>query len=687
MELGFLEEYENITAAVLISGGPGHVGFRALGKLLTGEVNFSGKTVDTYLYDLTHAPTWNNFGHFQYDNMTEFVDGNKNSTTPTFVNYSENIYVGYKFWETAAAEGLIDYEEEVLFPFGYGLSYTTFRQELVSVVNEEGQITVTVKVTNTGTAAGKDVVQVYYNPPYTNGGIEKASANLIAFAKTGELKPEASETVTLTFAADEMSSYDSSANGGIGGYVLEAGRYVISINANAHEIIASETLTLAASTGRASDQETAVNQLQFAEDRDTVTYLSRKDHFANYAAATAAPTDFSMSDSLKEGFYNHVNYVPSADPDDEMPTTGAQNNLTMEDMRGRDYDDPLWEYFLDQLTIRDMVTLISLGGYQSPSCSTIGKTLQIDLDGPASLNNTATGAASVGFTSAVILASTWNVEIARAYGDSIGEMAGELGVSGWYAPAMNIHRSAFSGRNFEYPSEDAYLSGMISAAQVAGARERGVYSFIKHFALNDQETNRTNMLCTWTTEQAAREIYMRSFEIAVKVGGAQAVMSAYNYVGNQYAGACDGLLNQILREEWGFRGMVLTDYFGGFGYQDADIQIRNGGDICLSPFGTGNAVLSDQSSATAVKYARQAVKNICYTTCNSRAYDTGTAVEAPDWQKLIWAVSGGLLGLFALMEIRVLWNFFDRLTAEKRARVRAEKRAEKIALASVEDAP
>ena len=660
MELGFINEYESIKAAVLIPGGPGHEGFSAIGKLLTGEINFSGKTSDTYLYDLTHAPSWNNFGHFQYTNMEEFVDGENNSTTPTFINYNESIYVGYKFWETASDVGLINYDEEVVFSFGHGLSYTTFEQTLDDVTVSGDTVTATVTVKNTGSVPGKEVVQMYYNPPYTNGGIEKATANLVAFAKTSELAAGASETLTLTWKVEDMASYDDQNHKA---WIVEAGDYIISLNANSHDIIAEKTITLSQVIGRESDDLAATNVFDDCRQGGGITYLSRKDNFANYAAATAAPTNFEMSDAYKATFLCNANYDPTKynNPDDVMPTLGAKNNLTMNDMRGLDYDDVLWELFLDQLTVEDMVNLISIGGYQSTECRTIGKTIQTDLDGPASLNNTATGAASIGFPTAVILGCTWNVDLAKSYGDSIGEMAEDLDVSGWYAPAMNIHRSAFSGRNFEYPSEDAFHSGMISAAQVAGARERGVYSFIKHFALNDQETNRNNLVCTWFTEQSAREIYMKSFEIAVKVGGAQAVMSSFNYLGTRYAGAHSGLLNTILRDEWGFRGAVLTDYFGGYGYQDADIQIRNGGDFCLSPMGGNTAVLDDQSSATSILAARQACKNICYTTCNSRAYATDVVLTTPTWQIVIWAVSAVLALALVGVEFILIKNYKKRV--------------------------
>ena len=667
-ELGFVEEFENISAVILLPGGPGQNGFNAVGELLNGTRNFSGKLADTYIYDLTQAPTWNNFGHFQYTNMNEFVDGERNSTTPTFVNYVEGIYVGYRFWETAGDVGFLNYDEYVQYPFGYGLSYTTFEQTLDNLVVSGNTVTATVTVKNTGSVSGKSVVQMYYNPPYTNGGLEKATANLVAFDKTSELAAGASETLTLTWKVEDMASYDSTANGGNGAWVIEAGDYVISLNADSHNIIAEKTVSLneivyAGDNGRESDVVAATNAFADCENQSEITYLSRKDGFANYAAATAAPTNFEMSDANKATYYNNVNYVPTEhnDPADEMPTTGAKNGLTMNDMRGLDYDDILWELFLDQLTVEDMVSLISLGGYQSTECRNIGKTVQTDLDGPASVNNNSTGVSSTALTSNVFVACTWNQDLALEFGQIIGKMADEIDCSGWYAPAMNTHRTAFSGRNFEYFSEDGLLAGKMAANQVKGAEEYGVYSFIKHFALNDQETNRTNLMSTWFTEQSAREIYLKPFEIAVKEGGADAVMSAFNYLGTRYAGADPGLLIQVLRDEWGFKGMVLTDYFNGYGYQDADIQIRNGGDICLSPMGAADSILEDKTSATAIKYARQAVKNICYTTCNSRAYTTDVVVTTPTWQIVIWAVSAVLALALVGVEFILIKNYKKRV--------------------------
>lgn len=539
------------------------------------------------MYDLTATPTWNNFHAFSYTNADEFAAAGFmiKSTTPRFINYNESIYVGYRFYETAAAEGVIDYATTVQYPFGYGLSYTRFSQTMSDLtVDGEGNISLDVTVTNTGSVAGKDVVEVYYNPPYTNGGIEKSTANLIAFDKTEMLEPGASETITITFKAEDMASYDADVNKA---YVLEAGDYIISINSDSHTVIDSRTYNVPSTivygegNARSTDATVATNQFDFADGG--VTYLSRADGFANYAEATAAPASYEMSDELKASFINNGNYDPNEynNADDVMLTTGVSNGLQLVDMRGVDYDDAQWDIFLDQLTINDMDTLIALGGYQTAAVPSIGKVQTYDCDGPASINNNFTGVGSVGFPSAVMIASTWNPDLASEFGRSIGKMADEMNTTGWYAPAMNNHRSAFAGRNFEYYSEDGVLSGKMAAKAIQGAEEFGVYAYMKHFALNDQEANRCDMLCTWSDEQSIREIYLKPFEISVKEGGCDAVMSSFNYIGHKWAGACDELLNKVLRDEWGFVGMVLTGYFGVYGYMDADQAIRNGTDFCL----------------------------------------------------------------------------------------------------------
>ena len=639
MELGFLKEYP-VDAAVY-TPCPGQNGFDAVGQVLAGAVNPSGKTVDTWVYDLFNTPTANNFGQFTYDNMDEFAVVSTNFMTqqettalPSFVNYAEGIYVGYKFYETAAAEGLIDYDTTVLYPFGYGLSYTTFSQEMGPISESDGTLSFDVTVTNTGSVAGKNVVEVYYNPPYTNGGIEKASANLVAFDKTDLLEPGASQTLTISFKAEDMASYDTY---GAGAYVLEAGDYIISINSDSHTVLDSEVYnvpaTITYSEGRSTDKTAPTNQ--FAAVESDVTYLSRADHFANYAEATAAPASMTMSEENKALFLNNANYDPTEhnNPDDVMPTTGVDSNIDLVAMRGVPYEDPQWDTFLDQLTVSDMSELIAMGGYQTAPLNSIGKVQTYDCDGPASINNNFTGQGSIGFAGTVMMASTWNTDTVYSFGCSIGRMANDLDVSGWYAPAMNIHRSAFSGRNFEYYSEDGVLSGKLAAQAIQGAETYGVYAYIKHYALNDQETNRNSMLCTWANEQSIREIYLKPFEISVKEGGADAVMSSFNYVGGEWAGACNALCNTVLRDEWGFQGMVLTDYFGVYGYMNADQAIRNGTDFCLVNYPSGTNYVSDTTSATSVLAMRQACKNILYTVVNSRAYmEENLNPGMPGWQ-------------------------------------------------------
>lgn len=669
MELGWVKDYSQIKSVVWCAG-TGQSGFNALGSILCGDVNPSGRTIDTFVYDLTQTPTANNFGNFNYTNMDEFkVDSFGTEAVPAFVNYVEGIYVGYKFYETAAAEGLIDYDKTVVYPFGRGLSYTTFTQTLNSVTEADGTITVDVTVTNTGSASGKEVVEVYYNPPYTNGGIEKASANLIGFAKTSELAPGASENVTVTFKAEDMASYDTY---GKGCYVLEKGDYVISINADSHTVLDSKVYNVAsdivydASNKRESDVEVADNKFDFAEGN--VTYLSRADGFANYAEATAAPADFELPAEAKATFYNNSNWNPEDfnNADDVAPTTGAKNGLLLKDMVGVDYNDAQWDTFLDQLTVADMDKLIALGGYQSVAVDSIGKVQAVDCDGPASINNNFTQRGSIGFPSAVMIAATWNTDLAHDFGTSIGKMADDMDVSGWYAPAMNIHRSAFAGRNFEYYSEDGVLSGAMAANAIMGSQEQGVYAFMKHFALNDQETNRWGMLCTWSNEQAIREIYLKPFEQCIKEADCHAVMSAYNYIGNTYAGNCSALLNDVLRGEWGFVGMVLTDYYGVFGYQDADRLIRNGGDFCLVNYDTETNHLTDTTSATALVSARQACKNILYTVANSRAYyPENLNPGMPGWEKVMIGVDVVLAAALIALEVLVVKKGYAKRKEEE----------------------
>lgn len=682
-QFDFLSNYPQIKS-VLWCPPAGQIGFSALGDVLAGETNPSGKTSDTFVKDLTKTPVFNNtdgaatassssVGAFVYDNVDDLAakytgfTGQENTVLPSFVNYVEGIYVGYKFYETVADEGLINYDDTVIYPFGYGLSYTSFEQKMGDVSYKDGKVTFDVTVTNTGDTAGKDVVEVYYNPPYTDGGIEKASKNLVAFEKTEKLEPGASETVKIEFDDDDMASYD---NKDAKAWVLEKGDYTISIQSDSHHVIDSEKINVAdtvtydsESNTHNGDQTVATNQFDYAAG--DVTYLSRANHFANYAEATAAPTNFSMSDEVKAAFTNNGNYDPTKydDDSDEMPTIGAKNDLRLADMYGKDYDDADWEKLLDQLTFDDMDNLIANGGYGTPAVSSVGKIQLTDADGPASLNNNFTGVGSIGFPASTAFACTWNKDLAKQFGEMIGDMAHDMHVAGWYAPAMNIHRGAFSGRTFEYFSEDSLLSGVMASNEIAGAKETGVYSFMKHFALNDQETNRTNMVCTWADEQAIREIYLRPFEMSVKEGGAQAVMSSFNYIGYTYAGASNNLLNTVLRDEWGFKGFVLTDYFGGYGYQNADQEIRNGNDSMLATTKITNHITD--KSATSVKAMRTAAHNILYTAANSWQYADGEPkVATPIWKTAMYVAWGVTAVLVIALEALAIKRYMDRKKAK-----------------------
>ena len=670
-QFDFLNDYPQIQSVVWCPPA-GQTGFSALGEVLAGETNPSGKTSDTFLKDLTKSVSYNNFGKFEYTNMADKAakykgfTGDDVTAIPGFVNYSEGIYVGYKFYETASDEGLINYDDTVAFPFGYGLSYTSFDQKLDSVKYKGGKVTVTATVTNTGDKAGKDVVEVYYNPPYTDGGIEKASKNLAGFEKTKELQPGESQKVTVKFDDDDMASYDYK---GAKAYVLEKGDYDISIQSDSHHVIDHKAITVKDTVTYDSDSNThngdkTVATNQFDDVAGDVTYLSRADHFANYKEATAAPTNFKMSDKAKETFYNNSNYDPKKfDKDsDKMPTTGAKNGLKLSDMYGKDYDDADWDKLLDQLTFDDMDNLIANGGYGTQAVKSVGKIQLTDADGPASLNNNFTGVGSIGFPASTAFACTWNKDLAKQFGEMIGDMAHDMHVAGWYAPAMNIHRNAFSGRTFEYFSEDSLLSGVMASSEISGAKSKGVYSFMKHFALNDQETKRTEMLCTWTNEQAMREIYLKPFEMSVKEGGAQAVMSSFNYIGNTYAGADSALLQTVLRGEWGFKGFVLTDYFGGYGYQNADQEVRAGNDSMLATTKITNHITD--KSATSVKAMRQAAHNILYTAANSWQYANGEPkVATPIWKTAMYVAWGVVAVLVIGLEFLTIKRYLSRKKA------------------------
>ena len=670
-ELGFADEYPQIKSVVWCPG-TGNVGFNALGKVFSGEVNPSGKTPDTFIYDMTTAPWWNNAEKTEYTNLADMAVEGMNAGTaqvyaPAFTNYVEGIYVGYKYYETAAQEGAIDYDKTVQYPFGYGLSYTEFEQKMGELEEKDGQISVDVEVTNTGDVAGKDVVEVYYKPPYTNGGIEKSSANLIEFAKTDLLQPGESQTVTVTFSIEDMASYDEN---NAKAYVLEKGDYVISINSDSHTVLDQKTYTAdkdvvyKGENKRASDDTAATNV--FEDAKGDVTYLSRADHFANYEEATAAPASAELGEPYVSEYHLNSNFDKTTYLNDEdvMPTTGADNGLTLADMRDADYDDPRWEKLLDQLTVDEMANMIAMAGYQTAAMDSVGKVATLDFDGPAAINNNFTGVGSIGFPIEVVVASTWNKELAQAWGECMGKISQEMGAEGWYAPGMNTHRTAFGARNYEYFSEDGVLAGNMGAKAVEGARKYGVYSYIKHFALYE---GNAKMVSVWSNEQAIREIYLKPFEISVKQGGANAVMVSWSFLGDKWTGESSNLMNTVLRDEWGFRGMALTDFFrnNGHGFMNADAALANGVDAMLSTFNGEENNVANPEHPTSVLQMRNACKNVMYTVVSSWAYDgehEETGME--NWKKAGIGIDIVIALFMAGMEVLVIRGYKKRKNAE-----------------------
>ena len=670
-ELGFADEYPQIKSVVWCPG-TGNVGFNALGKVFSGEVNPSGKTPDTFIYDMTTAPWWNNAEKTEYTNLADMAVEGMNAGTaqvyaPAFTNYVEGIYVGYKYYETAVQEGAIDYDKTVQYPFGYGLSYTEFEQKMGELEEKDGQISVDVEVTNTGDVAGKDVVEVYYKPPYTNGGIEKSSANLIEFAKTDLLQPGESQTVTVTFSIEDMASYDEN---NAKAYVLEKGDYVISINSDSHTVLDQKTYTADTDVvyeeenKRVSDDTAATNV--FEDAKGDVTYLSRADHFANYKEATAEPASAELGEPYASEYHLNSNFDKTTYLNDEdvMPTTGADNGLTLEDMRDADYDDPRWEKLLDQLSVDEMANMIAMAGYQTAAMDSVGKVATLDFDGPAAINNNFTGVGSIGFPIEVVIASTWNKELAQTWGECMGKISQEMGAEGWYAPGMNTHRTAFGARNYEYFSEDGILSGNMGAKAVEGARKYGVYSYIKHFAMYE---GNAKMVSVWSNEQAIREIYLKPFEISVKQGGANAVMVSWSFLGDKWTGECSNLMNTVLRDEWGFRGMALTDFFrnNGHGFMNADAALANGVDVMLSTFNGEENNVANPEHPTSVLQMRNACKNVMYTVVSSWAYDgehEETGME--NWKKAGIGIDTVIALFMAGMEVLVIRGYKKRKNAE-----------------------
>lgn len=634
MELGWVDEYDQI-GAVLLAPGAGITGFAAIGEIINGSVNPSGRTVDTFVKDLTSVPYFNVIGNRRYTNVDDLNSllcqyDNSAVGNISFTSYIEGVYVGYKFYETAADEGFLVFDDYVQYPFGYGLSYTTFDRVIKNFNAEGDAITFDVTVTNTGVVPGKDVVEIYVTPPYTNGGIEKASVNLIDFAKTSLLDAGDSETISFCFQKEDLASYDSNGIKVVGGgYILEAGEYEISVRSDSHTIVATESFTIDTdinySIGRASDKVVATNQFQ-DYSRGEFVALSRADKFANYDMACGVLSEdfYTASDELKQVIANNsiVCYRSHTEKEDEMPSQDIDGLMPVWRLRGKAYDDSDWEKLINQISIEEMIKLVNVGGWGTVEIPSIGKCYTNDSDGSSGLYNFIAGRYGTLYPTEIMMGQTWDKSLLEKTGECMSMEFREADNFGWYGPSMNIHRSAFAGGNYENFSEDAVLSGYLASAEVNGAHRNGIYAYLKSFALSEQEINRISCLLTWADEQAIREIYLKPFELAVKgyEGAGLAVMCSFNWIGSIPCCANTYLLNNVLRMEWGFEGFVSTDYDGSYGFMITENCIRNGVDLMLG-FGRANTNYVDGTNPTTVKNLRRAVKNILYTQVNSGAYE------------------------------------------------------------------
>ena len=691
MELGFLEKpeyyaYQQKIDAAVWMGFPGAFGANALGRILNGEVNPSGRTVDTYATYLKNSPVWANFG----DNL---VAGGPNgsgdkylgtgSESYYFVDYEENIYVGYKYYETRGAEDPDWYNAEVVYPFGYGLSYTTFEWSLEDAGDIAGAVLdsvddtyqVKVRVKNTGSVAGKDVVQLYGHAPYYDGGVEKAEVALMDFAKTPLLQPGEDCVVTLTFNPYYLASYDyTDANENWDNcYELEHGDYALYVSRNAHERVheiafsVEEDILIYDDPVTGNTVENRYTDMDMdSSDYHLQTLLSRADWEGTWPETPddeERTADEDLLEAIKDTQHNNEDADDYADAG--TPLFGQTGSTLMlrdlltnsegkieQDENGRfvSWDDARWDELLSRLSVSDLVNMMNLGAFKSNELPVIGKPLTNDTDGPTGFTNfmdkSGTYWDTCYYCAEVVMASTWNQELMEELGEMVGNegligsdgKGNNLPYSGWYAPGVNIHRSAFGGRNFEYFSEDGIFNGKMAAAEIRGCASKGVYCFVKHFALNEQETHRSSGGSgTWVTEQAMREIYLKPFELAVKEGHATAVMSSFNRIGTRWTGGDYRLITKILREEWGFNGTVITD-FNTTSYMNLKQMAYAGGNLNLGNDMTLPDVIEPNwcsaNDPTDLTVLKNNVKGILYTVVNSNAFNAEVDHYAPAWWKL-----------------------------------------------------
>ena len=625
IEAAFLDR-ETIDSAIFM-GHPGLTGTKGVAEALIGKINPSGHLVDTWPYDVKSAPSYQSFGNDTTFQHTGYAKAT-NPDSSYFNQYLEGIYVGYRYYVTRAMEDSdFEYDEYVQFSFGHGLSYTTFDKSIIDyqIDNANQKITIFVEVKNTGEVKGKDVVQIYTHAPYKKGGIEKAYYSLTAFAKTNDIDPDDSKTYKLEFSYRDIASWSTQK----GFYVLERGEYEFSLRENVWDIAKTTTgrdnakrlsissdIEFKTSYQTGKEYENIFQDVEWGADEEPIQYLSRSD-FAGTFTKTDDINRNSVADKFPGGKTNKTGPTSFTYQDDqiegEVKPQGVTGTLTLRDLKDADWDDERWESLISQMSTNDMQNLIEFGGFETRAISSIGKAATTDYDGPGAAFHSGTG-----HPSEVIVACSWSIDIAKLMGESIGREGAARGLTGWYAPGINTHRSPFGGRNFEYYSEDPLIAGYMAGYTDQGARKYGVYSYAKHFVLNDQENQREGVF-VWANEQSIREIYARGFEIYVDLGGI-GIMSSFNCIGSWWAGGSKPLLTTLLREEWGFHGVVVTDYAGA-DYMACNIGLRAGNDLWLTPSDLGRdvepAALARSTPNDANKLFRRACKNILYACAHS----------------------------------------------------------------------
>ena len=688
---------DKIDAAVWI-GFTGSNGITALGEILNGDVNPSGRLVDTWAADFTKNPSFVNFGTGCLPDTTDKYDGGMYYS----VDYEEGIYVGYRYYETRGeTDGEDWYNANVVYPFGYGLSYTTFDWMVgdasASEIELGTTITVPVTVKNTGSAAGKDVVQLYASAPYTLGGIEKAHKVLVGFAKTKLLQPGESETVTVSFDPYSAASYDyrDANSNGFSGYELEAGEYTLYVSRNAHESEKAIALNLAADVQIGTDPTTdseVVNRYTDSEDFldsdwQLDAMLSRTDWEGTWPTPQTAQ-QHAGTDRLYEEIRSEEHNNPTDFDSEEYPWFGEEPTLTLRDLlpsaeaEGYEpvvsYDDERWEELMMGCDEEEMIALINNGAYHTLAMEGVGLPATIHGDGPSGFTCFMSKEQVNGtcqYVSEPVMASTWNINLMTELGEAIGE-EGTIGdkatgqpYSSIYAPGVNIHRSPFGGRCSEYFSEDPFISGMMGAAEVQGIQSRGVLPTVKHFVANEQETHRSiGGDLSWVSEQALREIYLKPFEYTVKLGETRGIMSSFNRIGTRWTGGDYRLLTEILRNEWGFNGLVICDFNTIPQYMIPRMMFYAGGSLDLATQQSAMWTDCDTSDAGDAIVLMRAVKDVMYALVNSNAMNAEViGYNPPIWQEYLHWIN---IGAFTLVGVWLVLAIVRTVRCNKRQKAK-----------------